>query len=52
MTNLERIKNMTEEEFADYINSVYLAGIYVGRTILPEDIEKVDYRKWLNEEAK
>jgi len=52
MSNFEMIKSMNKEEFAAYINSVFLAGrLYEknkGKDIDGTNYEMVDYTQWLD----
>lgn len=49
MKNIEYIKNMTIEEFADYIHSIYICGVLAGKGKL-EDETSEDYINWLEKE--
>ena len=47
------IKNMSTDELADYLYSVYITGIMVGKNSIEiKNEEIIDYRKWLEEERK
>ena len=49
MTNIENIRNMTDEELCDYIYSVFLTGKSYGQ--LNKSVEDApDYLKWLQSE--
>ena len=50
MNNREKLNNMTDEEFAEYINAVYLAGkLEVIHNLKGQYSDTVDYIKWLKE---
>ena len=49
MTNIENIRNMTDEELCDYIYSVFLTGKYYGQLNKPVE-DAPDYLKWLQSE--
>lgn len=51
MTNEEYIKNMSRDELADYIYSVFISGIAKERGSFDVQ-EMIDYKKWLGEEHK
>lgn len=49
MKNIDYIKSMNAKELADYINSVYIAGVLEGKGKFKEE-NKEDYIEWLNKE--
>ena len=50
MTNEEDIKSKNTRELADYINSVFYAGVLSGKLPVDSTVCKIDYYKWLKEE--
>lgn len=51
VTNLEHLRALDENDFADYIYSVFIAGKYFQeKHVGIDNNEFVDYKKWLNEE--
>ena len=50
MTNEEYIKQMGRNELADYIYSVFMAGVLIGKNKLDISKESIDYTSWLQEE--
>lgn len=51
MTNIENIRQMTDEELCDYIYSVFLTGKYYGQLDKPVE-DAPDYMKWLHSEMR
>lgn len=60
MTNFEKIKNMSDSDFSDYVWAVFLAGrLYESRKYSKENFELFtgdefgfkDYNDWLNKEV-
>jgi len=52
MIQRERINNMSNEEFADYINSIFKLGIALGKNQVEiKEEELVNYQTWLEEEC-
>lgn len=52
MKNIERLQNLDIREFAEYIQSVFLAGRYYEQHLMdPSTQDFVDYEEWLNEEV-
>ena len=49
MKNIDYIKNMSVEEFADYIHSIYICGVLAGKCKL-ENEPLEDYMTWLEKE--
>lgn len=53
MTNRDKICQMTDEELADYLDTIHFQGILVGRKeIDPFRVNVFEWLKWLKEEAK
>lgn len=49
MNNEQFIKSMNTQELADYIKSVYIAGLLSARN--PDcNAKMIDYKSWLQEE--
>ena len=52
MKNIDKIKSLPTEDFAEYIQAVFLTGKYYGSKHNTLDkSEWIDYIKWLNTTA-
>lgn len=49
MKNIDYIKSMSVEEFADYIHSIYICGVLASKCKLEDEISE-DYIDWLEKE--
>lgn len=53
MTNGDKIRQMTDEELADYLDTIHFQGILVGRNEIGTVRTNVfEWLKWLKEEVK
>lgn len=53
MTNADKIRQMTDEELANYLDSIHFQGILVGREeIKALHVNVFDWLEWLKEEVK
>lgn len=53
MTNADKIRQMTDEELANYLDSIHFQGILVGRKEIDAvHVNVFEWLEWLKEEVK
>ena len=50
MNNRENIQQMSDKEFAEYIESIFIAGRLYESGRLKDDIKLENYNSWLSKE--